>query len=400
MGRKKMLIIYPKLNDYDGDLKKKWYVEYSFRLTDDDEMHRFRHYLCASDAKTRRKQANEIILKIRDYLKSGEYLNHNANYSPVRDCDSHRQEQKRFKKIERSHKVRSVVEDFIKYGTSHWREKTISTYSSKLFLFTEYVEKNLSNKSIAKIERKDLLPFFNDVLARERELCHVTINKYEKCLHALFDYCENMEIIPYNSNPVIKMPNYGKKVDYSPDIFTKSDRERLKDAIQHSMPFLWLACEIQYYCAIRPGMELRLLKIKDIDRNRKIITIPADIAKNKTTQSVGIPDRVLQLMEALGIFQYSGDLYVFGRNGCPGHLPFGKNTMRNHFNKFRDALHISKEKKFYSWKHTGAISSYDNGMPITELKDHLRHSSIMTTEEYLKKHKPKLDSVGMYIDDI
>lgn len=401
MARKKLLISYPTLNSHGGDISKKWYVEYSFRLNESDSSHRFRVYdgLCSGTAKQRMLIADGLIMKINQYLKSGEYLNHDINYSPVRESDTHRPECQMWMDHQDKLKVRGAVHSFLMEHKKIWRDKTYSTYESKLNLFVEYVEKELDDISIVVIERKHLLPFFSS-LNTDRNLCKKTIDKYDKIIHALFDWAEEKEMRPYNSNPVVKIPNYGKKVDMSPDIFSKDDRIRLREAIEHRSPWLWLACEIQYYCAIRPGTELRLLKIKDIDREKRTITIPSETAKNKTTQTVGCPEDVLQLMDKMGVFQYDPDFYLFGRMGVPGTKPLGHNTMRNRFNEYRDRLGISNTKKFYSWKHTGAISSYDNGMPIADLKDHLRHSSIMTTEEYIKKHQPKTDMSERYIDKI
>lgn len=108
--------------------------------------------------------------------------------------------------------------------------------------------------------------------------------------------------------------------------------------------------------------------------------------------------RALSMVLTIKVWHCALSRSCASRLGVPGLHPLGKNTMRNRFNEYRDALGISKKKKFYSWKHTGAISRYDNGMPIYELKDHLRHSSIATTEEYLKKHVPKTDNADKYID--
>ena len=399
MGRKANIIIYPRLIDYGGDVSRKWYVTYSYRTKEGDSLHRYRVYdgLGTGTAQQRYKVAREMCNKIAEFIKSGEYLKHDYNYMPVRTTDSHRPEHETWNGHQRRYKIFFVVHRFIESHKAFWRDKTRETYSSKLMIFCTYVEKELGNKPVFDITRSDLLPFF-DGLAVERKLSKQTIDKYEKIIHALFEYMEESELIPFNTNPVCKIPNRGLPKDLSPDVFTQDDRQRLKEAIEHRSPWLWLACEMQYYCAIRPGQELRLLKVGDVNRMERTITIRAEIAKNRSTQSVGCPSFVLDLMDRMGVFLYPENFYVFGRLGVPGLHPLGKNTMRNRFNEYRDALGISKKKKFYSWKHTGAISRYDNGMPIYELKDHLRHSSIATTEEYLKKHVPKTDNADKYID--
>jgi len=93
-------------------------------------------------------------------------------------------------------------------------------------------------------------------------------------------------------------------------------------------------------------------------------------------------------------------LYVFGRYGYPSETPTGKNTLRQRFNKYRDALHISKDIKFYSWKHTGAISMVNNGVSVWELQHHMRHTSITTTEEYIRQRASQARKAKDFIDDL
>lgn len=85
--------------------------------------------------------------------------------------------------------------------------------------------------------------------------------------------------------------------------------------------------------------------------------------------------------------EYPDDHFVFGREGEPGTEAMGKNTMRVRFNKFRDALGLSKEYKFYSWKHTGATAAVDAGIPERHIMDQLRHKSFETTDHYFRRHR-------------
>jgi integrase len=55
------------------------------------------------------------------------------------------------------------------------------------------------------------------------------------------------------------------------------------------------------------------------------------------------------------------------------------------FNKFRDELNLSKEIKFYSWKHSGASELKDAGANMYEIQRHFRHKSVTTTEQYWRK---------------
>ena len=84
---------------------------------------------------------------------------------------------------------------------------------------------------------------------------------------------------------------------------------------------------------------------------------------------------------------FNKEFFIFGRKGIPGYEELWKNTLRNRFNKFRDKLKLSKEYKFYSFKHTGAGLLLDSGVTFKDLMDHLRHHDIESTYHYIRKYK-------------
>lgn len=401
MPKKANLINYPHLNDRGGDLSQIWYVEWSFRLPNERKSYRFRSYdgMGAGTAESRREAAQKVISQVNEYLKSGAYLSHGSNYNPVRQGDDYRPEAKEYKQRQRELQAWVQGDRFLKYTKTRLRKKSYTDYKGKLNRFVQYVETVMGNKPVVDITRPDVIQFFEN-LANSRSLSQKTIEKYMQVVRMFFEFLEDVGIRDFDTNPVKKVPKFGKVIDCSPGTFTMDDRERLKNAIQPKEPYLWLACEFQYYCAVRPGTELRLARIGMIDRERRTITIPATLAKNKSTQSVGIPKVLMDECERLGIFNYPENYYIFGRYGIPAPIPTGKNTLRNRFNMYRQQLKISKDKKFYSWKHTGAVSAAENGMPLLEMKDYLRHSDVNTTMEYLKKRVPVVGSQEKYIDKL
>ena len=400
MGRKALLMTFPHLNDCKGDLSKNWYVEYSFRLPNHPEQKYVRRVydgLCGGTSQERRQRADVMIAVLTDYLKSGEYLNHPADYTPIRATDDYRPEVQLFNAKVEERLAAAVIARFLKTITPTLRPKTVMDYTGKLQAFQAYCETTLNNRQITDLTKRDILPFFES-LATEKDLCRRSIEKYMQIVRALFNYMEDVELREPDTNPLKRLPKFGKVIDCKPQPFTADDRARLKAAVSSRDPYLWLACEIQYYCAIRPGTELRLCKVGYINKEKQTITIPAEIAKAKRTDTVGIPPVVMEYMEKLGIFNYPDDYYIFGKFGIPSPVPLGKNTLRNRFNLYREQLGISEKCKFYSWKHTGAISAANNNMPIMEMKDYLRHKDINTTMQYLKSRVPTVGKQAAYID--
>lgn len=388
--RTKNLISYPKYNRKDGDLSQNWYVEFQFRLPDDETPHRYRVYsgLGKGTADERDDVAEKLIAYYTNYLKSGEYLKSEPNLNPLKHSETFRPEHKMWTDRYNEMRIDSLVLKFLNHIQKSVKPKTFQDYTSKLKVFKEYVVNELNNLPINKVTHSQLMPFFES-LANDKDLCRQTIEKYMQIVRTFFTWCEDIGMRDEETNPIKRVPKIGRVIDKSPGVFDRDERVRLKNAIKPNEPWLWLACEIIYYCAIRPGSELRLLRVGDINFDTNTIRVRAEIAKNKTTEIVGIPNVLMSYMYELNLNMYDKELYIFGKNGVPSNIEMGKNTMRNRFNRYRDMLRISPDKKFYSWKHTGAISAAQNGATIFELKDQLRHKSIQTTEEYLKKRQPK-----------
>lgn len=400
--RTKNLISFPRFNRQNGDVNKKWYVEFAFRVPGDDTPYRYRVYsgLCSGSVQERDAVGQQLVEYYTEYLKSGEYLNTKPNLNPLKENETYRPENKKWMEKNRELMMDRLMPRFLKSIRTTLRKKTHQDYSSKMSIFLLWLDKSgLSRTPVTLVGRATIMPFF-EMLATERKLCRRTIEKYMQILRAFFNWCEDMGLREYDTNPIRRIPKMGKVIDCSPDVFSKTDRERLRDSIKPKEPWLWLACEMLYYCAIRPGTEMRLLKVSDIDLERRTIRVDAELAKNKRTELVTFPNELLQHMLELNVDKYDGNMYVFGRYGAPSLTPMGKNTMRNRFNQYRELLKISSDKKFYSWKHSGAISAIENGATIYEVKDQLRHVSIVTTEEYLKKRIPKSGIAADKMDKI
>ena len=370
-------------------------------MPDDDKVHRYKVYngLCSGTAEERYKTAAKLIRKINRYLKSGAYLQHDLNYSPVQDRESFRPEARRVMEIEAGHKIGKLLPRYLKDLQPRLRKKSWQTYKSKLDCFAEYVVEHIRNKSLTDIDRKDILPFFS-YLSSQKQITAIGVRSYTAAVHRFFDYLEDIEVRPIDSNPIKKIPNYGRVVDQAPEPFTVDEALALKEAMEREDPYLWLMCELQYYCCFRPGTELRLLKVSDICMFDRTITIRAEYTKQKQTVRVQVPEIVFRDIERLKILEYPRDYYIFTAYNRPAVRPIGYNTMRTRFNRFRDRLNIPPSKTLYSWKHTGAIQAYENGANVSEIQDLLHHNWIGSTEHYIKKRMRRIDAGVRFIPEI
>lgn len=383
--RRKQIIILPELKcGADG----RWYVQYSARNPITDEMKRFRIFDGLQDCKTeeeRLRVANKLIEEYTDKLMSG--------WSPFdkpkviyEDQIMYQNAAKVYGRLKSERiTVRTYLSEFIDEKQPEIAEKTHQTYVSKLRLFCFYIESiGLINKEISRITNDVIVGYLKDI-AKKKSLSRVTMEKYQQILFTFFEWLKDRKKV-IKENPVTHIPKVGVIKDNAAAGMPEHFRTRLKNAILPDDPQLWLCCLLQYYTAIRPGNEMRYLRISDINFQMGNITIKNVHAKNGRTESMDMADALIEsLINDYNLKNYPQEYYVFGKDGVPGMVPIGKNTLRMRFNKIRDSLNLPQEIKLYSWKHSGAQALTEAGVNTYELCRHLRHKSINTTEHYLRK---------------
>jgi len=262
---------------------------------------------------------------------------------------------------------------------------TIPTYRSKLRVFNNWLDANgYSQYDVTAITNKVILDFFN-FLIEIRHLSDHSIKSYRHIIHALFNY-----IIKHNDNiyqtPVHDIPKSRFMCDNSPSPIHPTDIPILLGEIKKYSQ-LYLFIQFEYYCFIRPK-ELRFAKIKDIDFGRGRMDVSKSRSKTNMERKPIIPDIFLnKLKQEWSLHKYPRDMYVFGKNGRPGIEPVGKNTMIYRYNKIRDELNMPKEYTLYSWKHTGTLAADSVGVPMRHIQHQAGHTSIRTTEIYMKKKR-------------
>lgn len=382
--------ILPKLYDADGDLTKRWFIYYSMKHPLTHKMERFKVYGELANkltVKSKYALAKEMIEEYSKKIRDGwTPFDENTEFL-FRDEVLYRQVGKNFG-FEKKTKdpLRPQISKFLELEKIRVAPKTYESYQSKTRLFCEWLEhEGFGKANIAEIGTEQIQNFFH-YLITQKQLCRRTIEKYQQNLTTLFDYFVRLKKV--TENPVKDIPRVGLVVDYAPKPILSTDLAKLKDEIMKKDLQLWLACQFQYYCFIRPGTELRLMRISSINFDAGVVTIPNALAKNRRTETVVIPKVFLRVLkDSYHLDKYPYNYYVFGREGEPGLEPLGKNTMRVRFNAIRDDMGLSKEYKFYSWKHTGATAAVDAGIPERHLMDQLRHKSFEATDHYFRRHR-------------
>lgn len=396
--KRKKLVILPKLNDSGGDLSKKWFIYYTVRNPRTNEMERFRDHreLSQADESERRAIAEKKIRELTEKLKRG--------WTPfLDDEEAIYEDQLQYKTVAEIYGKQKaanatcghLASEFIgiKRASGKLEPKTIQCYVSKLRMLTLWSEVKYGQIDITAFDNARILEFFN-YLVKERGLADGTISDYRQIISQMFEWVKSTGRIL--ENPVYNIP-HGVDKDMAPRPVAEWDIETFRDTISKNDPQLWMAIEFETYCFLRPGKELRLLKIRDIDFARGLINVDRFRAKTNRERYATIPRHfLLKLRNEYQLQKHNPDYYVFGKGNRPGPECLGKNNLKNRFNAFRKKLNMPDSYKLYSWKHTGNSLAADNDINMLALRDQNGHTSVQTTEIYLKH---KLGVVNKEIQD-
>lgn len=264
--------------------------------------------------------------------------------------------------------------------------KSYLSYTRKSDVFYEWLEKQgLADKPMRKITEQHIEDFFVSI-ANSHKFDRPTCQRFFINLRCIFRYAKKrgeIDHVPFEKESIV-FPRKGK--DCSAALIPTHIVPILLADIKEHDPQLFLACMMEFYCATRPGRELRFLKVRNFDLNDGVVTVEAVNAKNGKTGRINMSDDLIDICREYGISGADPELYVFGKNKCIDTMPLSENMLRYRFNKYRKKYALSNDVKLYSFKHMGAsYLIHSKIIDILELKEHLRHANLGATQHYVKK---------------
>lgn len=350
---------YPKL--HTGG---KWYVDFYAYDPADGKMRRKKYHLDNIEKiKERRKRANELIESLTKLLREG--------WSPWVDADSNRA----YTLLEEAlNKYEAFVERMPKY-------KTRKSYTSRLNILRKYnAQRLLPIRYVYQFDTAFVSDFL-DYIFLDREVNPRTRNNYRQWCQSLAAFFIEKQFMKSNPVEVIKdIAEIGKKRQPLSAAMLK----QLESHLRESHPYFYLACMMEYYTFIRPE-ELSHITLGDISIKEQSVFVSAAVSKNKRDGKVGLNDKIIKFMIALGVFQFPNDYYLFGPKVTRPSATRGDSEMyRRKWNTLvRKGLGWSDCYQFYSLKDSG-LRDLANSEGIVIARDQARHTDVSTTNKYLQ----------------
>jgi|GEM_PF-3166236 len=324
------------------------------------------------------KERERQFIKARSYIEQELHKGWNPNetHEPIKT------ETYTFKK--------AVEFSFSKIDTN-LRKTTSATYNSMYKHITEssyYVV--LSNINVTDIKRRDIIDMF-DILQHEKKITDYVYNRALKLMKQLFDKMVEYDICEYNTAEKIKY----KPVD-KPNITVPTNEQvfQIKEYLIKNLPNLWNFVFFLFQTGLRPN-EIVNVKLKMIDLDRRIITVPKDFIKTKTNRTVPIDDYVFEWLLSKKIHVYDQECYLFGsfktketmnkgftkKDIDISETPFPRQSITDVWKRLvKEGLGINVN--LYSFKHLRANKELEVNNDLDRAKVLFGHSKLETTEIY------------------
>ncbi|QHV99638.1 tyrosine-type recombinase/integrase [Spirosoma endbachense] len=245
-------------------------------------------------------------------------------------------------------------------------------------LRTYLLSKNQSNVELKDITVKMMFEFFDQLKVGGR--CRNNMLGFYKSFFKFYIYRELIA-----RNPCLSIINV--RVDASEDHrpFNADQAKEFRSAILATGDEqLWSFCQFIYFLFLRPGEELRLLKVGDILNEQ--VRVTSGNSKNRKTGFVNIPSALEQLIQKKRLRDYPATDYLFTVTGYPGPQHVGENYFYKRHKKIMQDLGLfGHDYDLYSWKPTGAVVLYRATKDIMFVQRHCRHSTPDQTYTCLRK---------------
>jgi integrase len=425
----KRIFSTPKIFDGDGDLKKRWYVYFSYRDPETGRMKRMKNiYGGANRFKTKAERYSVLNLykkRLLRFLKQGYnpfedntelYKKHTQKVTtkgvksitnPVVTEKKHEHEEEHVSvktqeveaKINRktqlkpkeekppkpsSPKVLDAFNKALELKTNVTKAKTLEDYTSRIYKLHKWLKKTHKEIThIEHIEKRHILEFLNEVQLQSSPRNR---NNYRSVFSSIFQVLEDNEIIERNFIKIIK-PLKSKPQRHK--TYTNKEQEYIFEYLEKKDPILLLYIKFISYNFLRP-QEVCRLKIKDINIDEKTLKFEA---KNKVLKTKLIPDILFDELPDLSKCQPEDLLFTPKKIG--GQWKATEINRRTNFSKrfsaIKKALGFNKNYTLYSFRHTFITRLYramvKDSSPF-EAKSRLMlitgHSTMAALEKYLR----------------
>jgi integrase len=368
-----------RLVDGDGDISKRWVVEYYIWSEQQEKLVRKRIRISDATTEKRYETAKQAIKEVNAALKSG-YVVDPINLPTVVKSKEHAD-------LSADISISKALDYFLDLKQTTMKKQAFKTYRSCGNILREYLtQKKIKHLKLNRYDSTQAFAYL-DYLKKELKHSNRTYNKHRGFCSTLFIFFRKRKLVPLNpfeETDKLKTKS-GKHIPYRPEQIAEV-KQYFKDKPDDQF---WLFLNCIYYLFARPHEELRYMRVKDI--LSKTVRIDPDNAKGSNIGHRLIPPTLEALFVKHDLRSYPPNFYVFTKKGEPGMEPVGESYFYDRSKKMLDYLGFGPGYDLYGWKHTGVIALYLATKDMKLIQRQCGHTTIDQTDQYLS-------NLGLFLD--
>lgn len=303
------------------------------------------------------------------------------------------------------------------------QRKRQSTIDSERYYFERHILPGLGDRKLADLTRAMVQKFVNEVEIDGRH-SPSTARQCRVILHAIFAFAIRQEIVDANPVQFVTVPSYAPRER----VLTDEEMRAIWRAMTPPIAIEGAAVSANVACAVLLAMvtlqrrgEIAGMRLSEIDRDRRLWTIPGTRTKNHRTHAVPLSDLALELIDkAASVRPTSTVLLNNGREAPVDHLfpsprdpsrPIEAAAITRAFGRMRKALNLGDIRP-HDLRRTGAthLTGERLGFPrfiVSRVLNHVsdtggaaKVTAVYDTNEYLAEKRRALDAWAMRLIEI
>ncbi|GGZ92174.1 tyrosine-type recombinase/integrase [Algibacter mikhailovii] len=395
----------PKIYTAKGDLRKRWYVYFSYRHPESGKLERLPNiYGDVNTYKTKeerlyvlskyQKKLSELLEEgFNPYQDNAERLANRQSKAKVENTKpsvtpKQKEDSKSEDTQESNDNTKKSIREAFEFGISIKAQllskTTMRAYENRIHAFLDWIDKSTNLKTIDQLDEKEVSKFLNAILQRTSAR---TRNNYRVDLSSLFQVLVDNYIIVQNC--IKKIPVL-KTIPQRNKTYSTEEQGDIFKYLEENDAVLLLYIKFISYNFLRP-IEVCRLRVRDIDLKNKTLCFKA---KSGVVKTKIIPDLLLKELEQ--IKDIDKTKFLFTPEGVGGDWSIEEGNKRDYFTKrfkrvVKDHFKLGIDYGLYSFRHTFITKLYralvKTSSPF-EAKSKLMlitgHATMAALEKYLR----------------
>jgi integrase len=221
-----------------------------------------------------------------------------------------------------------------------------------------------------------------------------TINNNISAIKSIFNWFIKHHDLHITENPfsaIKKLPTASQ----THRVYTIEQLQKIDSYIKKAnIPQLRLFIQFVSYAFLRP-LEIRMLKIEDINLEQKTIFLKAENAKTGEQTFIPMHQQLVNELQKIDLEKFPPNYYLFG-HGQPQETPMGTNYILRRFDKIRKSMKLDKRYTIYSFRHTTVCMLLENGVSSEEVMKLTRHKTLASFYKYARSFFQKKPNINLF----